>query len=54
MEARGVGFERLLEIVSTDPEDRERGRARYRFYQERGYAVTPLDLRDQGFARGTP
>jgi len=47
-------FERLVEIVSVDPEDRERGRVRYRFYQERGYAITPHDLRDHGLARGTP
>ena len=39
-------FERLLEIVSQDGGDREQSRARYRFYQERGYAITPLDLRN--------
>jgi DNA polymerase-3 subunit chi len=38
-------FERLLEIVGQDQTDREQGRVRYRFYQERGYAITPIDLR---------
>lgn len=38
-------FERLLEIVGQDKSDREQGRVRYRFYQERGYAITPIDLR---------
>ena len=39
-------FERLLEIVGQDKSDREQGRVRYRFYQERGYAITPIDLRN--------
>ncbi len=38
-------FQRLLEIVSTDAEDVEQGRLRYRFYRERGYALTTVDLR---------
>lgn len=38
-------FQRLLEIVSTDAEDIEHGRQRYRFYRERGYALTTVDLR---------
>ena len=38
-------FQRLLEIVSTDAEDIEQGRHRYRFYRERGYALTTVDLR---------
>ena len=33
-------FERLFEIVSSDAEDLERGRQRYRFYQQRGYPLT--------------
>lgn len=37
-------FERLLEIVTTDPADRERGRARYRYFRERGYALETHDL----------
>jgi DNA polymerase-3 subunit chi len=35
-------FSRLLEIVSD--EDKEAGRARYRFYKERGYRITNHDL----------
>jgi DNA polymerase III subunit chi len=32
-------FTRLLEIVSTDPDDRARARERFRFYRDRGYAI---------------
>ena len=39
-------FGRLLEIVSTDTDDIEQGRQRYRFYRERGYALTTVDLRN--------
>jgi DNA polymerase-3 subunit chi len=38
-------FERLVEIVGQDDDSRARGRARYRFYQTRGYALTTHDLR---------
>lgn len=38
-------FKRLLEIVGTDAEDIDQGRMRYRFYRERGYALTTVDLR---------
>lgn len=38
-------FQRLLEIVGTRTEDIEQGRVRYRFYRERGYALTNVDLR---------
>lgn len=41
-------FERLIEIVGQDDASRERGRARYRFYQTRGYALTTHDLRQSG------
>lgn len=37
-------FERVMEIVTTDPADRERARARLRFFRERGYAVETHDL----------
>jgi DNA polymerase-3 subunit chi len=37
-------FERLLEIVTCDPEDRQRARARFRFFKERGYALDTHDL----------
>ncbi|MEB0135825.1 DNA polymerase III subunit chi [Actimicrobium sp. CCC2.4] len=33
-------FERLFEIVATDAADIASGRDRYRFYQQRGYALT--------------
>ncbi|OJW51803.1 MAG: DNA polymerase III subunit chi [Thiobacillus sp. 65-1059] len=38
-------FERLVEIVGQDEAGREQGRARYRFYQTRGYALQTHDLR---------
>ena len=38
-------FERLVEIVGQDDAGREQGRARYRFYQTRGYTLKTHDLR---------
>ena len=32
-------FERLLEVVATAEEDKERARARYVFYRKRGYDI---------------
>ncbi len=32
-------FERTLEVVNQDPEVRDSGRDRYRFYQQRGYPL---------------
>ena len=37
-------FERLLELVSTEEADRLAGRARYKFYRERGYPMFTHDL----------
>lgn len=39
-------FDRLLEIVTADEQDRAKGRERYKFYQERGYAIQTHDLRN--------
>lgn len=39
-------FGRLVEIVSTDANDVEQSRQRYRFYRERGYALKTIDLRN--------
>ncbi|MEW5786551.1 MAG: DNA polymerase III subunit chi [Pseudomonadota bacterium] len=39
-------FARVLEIVTTAPEDRDQARARLRFYRERGYQVETHDLAD--------
>jgi DNA polymerase-3 subunit chi len=33
-------FQRLVEIVSLDEEDKTKARARYRFYKDRGYEVS--------------
>jgi len=32
-------FERVSEIIDQDPEGQESGRARYRFYRDRGYEL---------------
>ncbi len=37
-------FERLLEIVGREDDERANGRARYRFYRDRGYAISDHDL----------
>jgi DNA polymerase-3 subunit chi len=39
-----ASFERLLEVVSTDEGDRERARARWTFYKNRGYDLKVHDL----------
>lgn len=39
-------FERLIEIVSLDDEDRRRARERYKFYRDRGYEIRTRDLRE--------
>lgn len=38
-------FERLLEIVGTDEADRLPARERFKFYRDRGYAITAHDLK---------
>ena len=40
-----ASFERLLEIVAVDDEDKQKARGRYRFYKERGYdiKVNPIE-----------
>ncbi len=40
-------YERVLEIVSQDEEERRSGRARYAHYRERGYAIRNHDLADE-------
>ena len=37
-------FQRLIEIVSLDDEDRRAARERFRFYRERGYEIRSHDL----------
>jgi DNA polymerase III subunit chi len=37
-------FERLIEIVTAQDEDRRRARERYRYYRDRGYALRQHDL----------
>ena len=38
-------FERLLESVGTDEADRGPARERFKFYRDRGYAITAHDLK---------
>jgi DNA polymerase-3 subunit chi len=40
-------FQRLIEIVSLDEEDRVLARARYKFYRDRGYEIQNHDLSKQ-------
>ena len=37
-------FQRLVEIVGRDEEDRAAARARFRFYRDRGYEIARHDL----------
>lgn len=36
-------FERMFEIISSNEADKVAGRARYRFYQQRGYPLTHFE-----------
>ncbi|HFE48528.1 MAG TPA: DNA polymerase III subunit chi [Chromatiaceae bacterium] len=38
-------FERVAELIDNDPQAREQGRARYRFYRDRGYPLNKHDIR---------
>jgi len=37
-------FERLIEIVGPDEDDRQQARTRFRFYRDRGYEIQHHDL----------
>lgn len=39
-----ASFDRVLEIVGTDEGDKERARARYSFYKQRGYELKVNDI----------
>lgn len=41
-------FQRLIEIVSTDEDDRRAARDRFRFYRDRGYDIRSHDLSKLG------
>ena len=43
-----ASFERLFEIVGTDEAEKESGRARYKLYRSRGYAIANHDLAANG------
>ena len=42
-----ASFERLFEVVGADEAEREAGRARYKVYRSRGYAISNHDLAAQ-------
>ena len=37
-------FDRLVELVGTDPDDRDAARERWRFYRDRGYEIRNHDV----------
>jgi DNA polymerase III subunit chi len=39
-----ASFQRLIEVVTAEPADRERARDRFRFYKDRGYPMDTHDL----------
>ena len=41
-------FERLVDVVSANPADRQQGRLRWRHYAERGYVIKPHDFAGAG------
>ena len=45
--ADALGFGRVLEVVDADPAVRAAGRARFRFYRERGITPNHHELNDQ-------
>jgi DNA polymerase-3 subunit chi len=43
-------FERLIEIVALDEDDRAAARSRYKFYRDRGYEIRTHDLKENAQA----
>ena len=43
-----ASFERLFEVVGTEEAEKEAGRARYKLYRSRGYAIANHDLAAHG------
>ncbi len=37
-------FQRLIEVVSLDEDDRQRARERFKFYRDRGYQIRSHDM----------
>lgn len=50
------GFERVIELVSSDPDDRKAGRARWRRYESMGHTIQhkPMDNQASTAADGGP
>lgn len=40
------GFDRLIELVSRDPEPLQKARVRWKYYADRGYELTRVDQKD--------
>jgi DNA polymerase-3 subunit chi len=45
-----ASFERMIEVVGSDPDDRAAGRERYKMYRERGYPLAHHDIAQPGGA----
>ena len=45
-------FERLIEIVTSEPEDLAQARERFKFYRDRGYEMRTHDMGGAGAAAG--
>ena len=43
-----ASFERLFEVLGTEQAEKEAGRARYKLYRSRGYAIANHDLAANG------
>jgi DNA polymerase-3 subunit chi len=41
-------FTRVIEVVGADDEERAHSRARWKYYQQRGYPIVRHDLADKG------
>lgn len=41
-------FQRVIEVVGTDPEDSQAGRRRFRFYRDRGYEIRHFNVAPKG------
>lgn len=48
MPAGAERFERLFDLVSSQPEDRQEGRVRWKAYAARGWEVRPHEVKEAG------
>ncbi len=48
-----ASFERMIEVVGADPDDRAAGRERYKMYRDRGYPLAHHDIAQPGGQGGS-